>query len=134
MSSYDAWARAKAWCLLTHAEACSSHGEYGDGLVPPDTRRSVSLSRSSSYDVSSNICQTISVGLEHADAARHAAARQGRDTGLVRSRVLILIIYLYFSNKMSSNPRHVILHILDPQVSSKIASDDVSMSSSIFRP
>ena len=34
--------RAKAWCLLLHAEASFSHG--GQGLVPPYTRGVVSLS------------------------------------------------------------------------------------------
>jgi hypothetical protein len=33
-------ARAKAWCLLTHAEAYLSHRGQGDSLGPPYTRRS----------------------------------------------------------------------------------------------
>ena len=38
--------RAKAWCLLTHAEASLSlsHGVQGESLVPPHARGSVSLS------------------------------------------------------------------------------------------
>jgi len=38
-------ARAKAWCLLIHAEASLSHGGQGEKLVSPYTRGSVSLSR-----------------------------------------------------------------------------------------
>ena len=38
-------ARAKAWYLLTHAEASLSHGGQGESLVPAHTRGSVSPSR-----------------------------------------------------------------------------------------
>jgi hypothetical protein len=37
------WAKAKAWCLLIHAEASLSHEGHGESLVPPYTRGSVSL-------------------------------------------------------------------------------------------
>jgi hypothetical protein len=42
-------ARAKAWCLLTHAEAFLSHGgQGGESLVPPCTRGSIPVSLSTS--------------------------------------------------------------------------------------
>ena len=36
-------ARAKAWCLLVHAEASLSHGAEGECLVPPSNIRVTSV-------------------------------------------------------------------------------------------
>jgi len=46
-------ARPKAWCFHIHAEASLSHGAQAENLVPPCTRRSVSLSISLSLIVCS---------------------------------------------------------------------------------
>ena len=71
-------ARARAWCLLIHAEVSLSHGGQGERLMPPYTRGRFSLTRARARAWCLLIHAVGSVLLTRGQGAAPAHGPQGR--------------------------------------------------------
>ena len=111
-------ARAKAWCLLIHAEASLSHGDKGESLVPPYTCGSVSLSLTGARAKAWCLLIHAEASLSHGGQGeslvppytRGSVSLLGRD-GLARAALLVHYLHVSWGARAALLVHYLYLHL-----------------------